>query len=466
MKEKMARGLEMQGSAVTAKAGGTQLLANNIVAYPVDQLPADTLHEAKKSFLNWLGNVIGAHRHPPIGMMLSVARQLNSSPQATLLGTAIKTDLQFAAILNGMSSSMLEFDDTLLDTVLHPSAPVYPALFAWCEHKRLPAKTLLQHFVIGIEVEGRIALSLGRSGHYERGWHNTGTAGTFGSAAAMGKLLGLTSQQMVYALGIASTQPTGYREMIGTQTKCIHAGKAAANGMLSALLAKEGMTSSPRPLEARKGYGFLLSESFDITFLEGAWGDDWLILKNTYKPFACGVVAHPAIDAAIRLRGLGVEASQISSIALDVHPLVFELTGKLDPTDSLQAGISVYHSVAVGFLEGKAGPAQYGLERVRDVKVIDLRKKVTARASDGMKVDQALLRAELRNGQSVEIYVEHAIGTPANPLTEKALEEKFRNLTGGYLSRDAQEKLIDLTWRLDQQSDLHEIVELCREKSE
>jgi 2-methylcitrate dehydratase PrpD len=457
---------EIQVATAPAKSGSTQILASNIVTYPLDQLPEETIHEAKKSFLSWLGNAIGGHRHPPIGMMLNVAKQMNSSPQATLLGTAVKTDLQFAAILNGMSSSMLEFDDTLLDTILHPSAPVFPALFAWCEHKELPGKVLLEHFVLGVEAEGRIALSLGRRGHYERGWHNTGTAGTFGSAAAMGKLLGLTQKQMTYAMGIASTQPTGFREMIGTYTKSIHAGKAAANGMLSALLAKEGMTSSLQPLEAKRGYGFLLSDSFDVAFLEKPWGNDWLILKNTYKPFACGIVAHPAIDAAIRLRGLGVDASDISSITLDVHPLVFELTGKLEPKDSFQAGISVYHSVAVGLLDGKAGPGQYALERVLDENVINLRKKIKAVRSDKMNVDQTVLRAELKSGKSMEIFVEHVIGSPDNPLTEKGLKEKFRDLTAAYLSKDKQERIIQLTWRLDQQPNLHEIVELCRETRE
>jgi 2-methylcitrate dehydratase PrpD len=395
-------------------------------------------------------------------MMLNVAKELHSSPQATLLATAVKTDLQFTAILNGMSSSIYEFDDTLLDTILHPSAPVFPALLAWCEYKDLPGKVFLQHFVIGVEVEGRIALSLGRRGHYERGWHISGTAGTFGSAAAMGKLLGLSQEQMTYAMGIASTQPTGLREMFGTYTKPIHAGKAAANGMLSALLAKEGLTSSVRSIEAKRGYGFLLSDSPDLTFLEKPWGKDWLIMKNTYKPFACGIVAHPAIEAAIRLKNRGVDASHISRISLEVHPLVLELTGKPEPEDSFQAVFSVYHGVAVGLLDGRAGPGQYAAERVLDESVISIRKKVKARASNRMNVDQTILRAELKSGEIIEIFVEHVIGSPENPLTENALEDKFRDLTSPYLSQDKQERIIQLAWQLDRQPNLQEIIGLCR----
>jgi 2-methylcitrate dehydratase PrpD len=278
----------------------TKALAANIVDSQLDTLPAETIHEAKKCFLNFLANAVGAHRHPSMAMMLNVAKEMASTPQATVLGTDIRTDIQFAAILNGMSSSMFDFDDTFLDTILHPSAPVFPALVAWGEHKPLSGRLFLQAFVIGVEIEERVAQFLGRKGHYEKGWHVTGTAGTFGATAAMGRVLGLSKEQMLYAIGIASTQTAGVRTMFGTYAKPIHAGKSAANGMISAMLAKEGMTSSLEPLEAPKGYGFLASDSCDVSKLSAPWGKEWLIMKNTYKPYACGIVAHPAIDAAVR----------------------------------------------------------------------------------------------------------------------------------------------------------------------
>ncbi|MDR3561443.1 MAG: MmgE/PrpD family protein [Negativicutes bacterium] len=440
----------------------TKTLAKNICEYPLEQLPQETIHEAKKSFLNWLGNAIGAHRHPSITMMQNVAKTMNSSPQATFLGTSLKVDLEFAAILNGMSSSMFDFDDTFLETILHPSAPVFPALVAWCEHNNLPGKLVLQNFVIGAEVEERIALALGRQGHYEKGWHITGTAGTFGATAAMGKMLGLSQEQMVYALGIASVQPTGIRTMFGTYTKPIHAGKAASNGILSALLAREGMTSSLQSLEAPKGYCFLMSDSPDYSFLETPWGNDWQIMRNAYKPFACGIVAHPAIDAAIRLRNRGINASDIRNIALEVHPLALELTGKPEPKDTLEAIFSVYHGVAVGLLDGKAGQWEYATEHVRDEKVVNMRKKITATVNKQMKTYHALLKAEKNNGEVVEIFVDKVFGSLENPLKEKDLEEKFKDLTAPYLTKENQDKLIKLVWDLDQQPTLHQLIDLCK----
>jgi 2-methylcitrate dehydratase PrpD len=440
----------------------TQTLAKNICDYPLEQLPQETIHEAKKCLLNSLGNSIGAHKHPAIAMMLAVAKTMNSSPQTTFLGTSIKTDMQFTAILNGMSASMYDFDDTFLDTILHPSAPVFPALLAWCEYYNLPGKLLLQNFVIGAEVEERMALCLGRQGHYEKGWHITGTAGTFGATAAMGKMLGLSEKQMIDALGIASVQTTGIRTMFGTYTKPIHAGKAAANGILSALLAKEGMTSSQQSLEAKKGYCVLMSDAPDYSYLEAPWGKNWQIMRNAYKPFACGIVAHPAIDAAIRLRNKGYSADDIRNIVIEVHPLALELTGKPAPKDTLEAIFSVYHGVAVGLLDGKAGQWEYTTEHVCDEKVIAVRKKVKAVINDKMKMDNALLKAETNKGEVVEVFVDKLFGSLENPLTDTDLEQKFIDLTAPYLSKAKQDRIISLVWQLDRQANVQELIALCK----
>ncbi len=439
----------------------TKTLARNIVNFPLEDLPSETLHEAKRSFINWLGASLGAHDHPSVKMGLNVAKILGSAPQATLLGTPIKIDMQFAALLNGMSSHIFDFDDTFLDTVLHPSAPVFPALLAWCEYHELAGKLFLQNFVIGVEVEQRIAQAICPS-HYQRGWHVTGTAGTFGATAALGKLLDLPEEKMVYALGLASTQSTGLREMFGTMTKPFHPGKAAANGLLAALLAREGFTSSVQSLEARRGYLNVLSEAPCPAILEAPWGQEWQLMKNTYKPFACGIVTHPAIDAAIRLRQQGITASDIHEVTLEVHPLVLELTGKLEPRDHLQAKFSVYHCTAIALMDGTAGEWQFADGKVLDEEVINLRRRIKAVPHSELAEDQVILRAKLTKGDTVTIFVEHALGSLANPLKDKDLEEKFRSLTAPYLSRPRQEELISLIWQLDSLPSLRRIIELCQ----
>lgn len=440
----------------------TQNLAHNIVKLPLENIPGEVIHEAKRSFLNWLGCAVGAHSHPSVSMMLNVSKKFESSSQATLIGTSIKTDLGFAALINGMTSHIFDFDDTFLDTILHPSAPVFPAILAWAEYKSLPGDLFLRCFAVGVEVEQRIAQAVCPS-HYDNGWHVTGTVGAFGAVAALGKMLCLDEIRMTYAIGLASTQPTGLREMFGTMTKPFHPGKAASNGLLAVLMAQEGYTSSTQPLEAKRGYCAVLSERPDFRSLEAEWGKDWHIMKNTYKPFACGVVNHPIIDAAIKLKSQGVSPDDIQSITLQVHPLVLELTGIKDPKDQLQAKFSVYHCAAVALVDGKAGAWQFTDEKVLDEDVIALRRKIKVEIDNQICKDQTVLKAILKNGDEAKVFIEHALGSLEHPLSDKDIEEKFMNLTEPYLSHDNQKKIIELVWCLDELSSIKEIITLCQE---
>jgi len=440
----------------------TQNLANKIVDTTYNKkVPEQVLLEAKRSFLNWLGVAIGASRHESVNMMLELADELGGHNQASILGRNCKVNLQFAAMINGMASHIFDFDDTLINTVLHPSAPVWPAILAIAEFKNLSTEEMLFSFVVGCEVEQSIALCLYPS-HYDKGWHITGTAGTFGAAAAVGKLIGLDESQMNYALGLAASQPTGLREMFGTMNKPYHPGKAAANGLISALLAQKGFTSSPNSLEAKRGFCQVVSEQPKWQYLTGPWGEHWAISDNSYKPFACGIVTHPGIEAGTRLKNKHqVLPSQISGITLEVHPLVRELTGKLEPKDNLEAKFSIYHCTTVGIIFGKAGEDEFTNEIVNDPKVLALRQKINAIVNTDLKEDQAILTAYLIDGTTITEVIEHVVGSKDRPMTNKELENKFRQVTAEILSTNTQNKLIDTVWQMDKPLSVREILALC-----
>ncbi|MFZ5943239.1 MAG: MmgE/PrpD family protein [Bacillota bacterium] len=438
----------------------TATLAENIVDFSLVLIADEAIAEAKRSFLNWLGVAIGASRHSSVDMVLELAGEIGGPPQATILGRNIKTDIQFATLINGMSSHIFDFDDTLLNTVLHPSAPVWPAILATAEKYNFTTREILEAFVIGCEVEQRIALAICPS-HYERGWHVTGTVGAFGAAAAVGKLLRLNNLQMANALGLAAAQPTGLREMFGTMTKPFHPGKAAANGLLSALLAQRGFTSSLASLEARRGFAQVLSDKQDYDILLEPWGSRWHILENSYKPFACGIVTHPGIEAGINLKNKhNISPPEIEEIVIEVHPLVLELTGKESPKNQLEAKFSIYHCVAAGIIFGKAGEDQFANEIVRRDDVINLRSKIKAQINTSLAEDQALLHAELKNGQTLKIYIEHAIGSKDNPMTNLQLEEKFTELTAPILQGKERE-LLNKVREMDKNLPIEEITKLC-----
>lgn len=439
----------------------TQTLVNKLIETKYQDLPQAAIEEAKRSLLNWLGVAIGAAYHPSMDMVIGVADTVGGKQQATVLGSGIKTDILFAALLNGMSSHIFDFDDTLLETVLHPSAPVYPAILSYAELKGLTGKDVLAAFVLGCEVEARLALCLYPS-HYWRGWHITGTVGTIGAAAAIAKLQGLDVERFSYAIGIAATEPTGLREMFGTMTKPFHPGKAAMNGLMAALMAESGFTSSLQALEAKRGYGHVLSEEPKFEHVTDGWGDAWEIMKNSYKPFASGIVTHPAIDGAVRIKSkYGVTSEQIQSVELEVHPLVEELTGKTSPQTGLEGKFSVYHCFAVGFLDGKAAVKEFSDQRVKDVEVVALRNKVKLNINKNLQEDQAVIKVTLQNGEIIEEFVEHAIGSMAVPMTNQQLEEKFYDVTSDVLIPDQQKQLVEMVWQFDQLTDLNTFFQLC-----
>ena len=282
-----------------------------------------------------------------------------------MLGRGERIDILNAALLNGISSHVFDFDDTHLKTIIHPAGPVASAILALSEYRPVSGTDFLNAFILGVEVECRIGNAV-YPAHYDVGWHITGTAGVFGAAAAAGNLLGLDEQKMIWALGIAGTQSSGFREMFGTMCKSFHPGRAAQNGLSAALLADRGFTSSDRVLEAPRGFAHVMSTKRDFDEITGGLGEGYEIALNTYKPFACGIVIHPSIDGCIQLRNEHrLKAHDVASIELDVHPLVLELTGKKTPRTGLEGKFSVYHSAAVAIIHGAAGDMNTRTSRLR-----------------------------------------------------------------------------------------------------
>jgi 2-methylcitrate dehydratase PrpD len=259
---------------------------------------------------------------------------------------------------------------------------------------------------------------------------------------------------MTWALGIAATQSSGLREMFGTMVKPMHPGNAARNGMLAAFLAAKDFTSSNQGIEAPRGFAHVLSTEFKPGEITDRLGETWEIALNTYKPFACGIVEHPIIDGCIQLRNEHkLAAEDIESVSLEVHPLVLELTGKKTPQTGLEAKFSVYHSAAVAVIHGAGGEAQYSDAVVRDPRVIALRDKVAAAVQQGIHEDQVRIAIKLKNGKTVEKYIEHAVGSLARPMSDADLEAKFRGQAEGILSKPETDQLIGVCWEIGKLKD-------------
>jgi 2-methylcitrate dehydratase PrpD len=430
----------------------TRTLARHIVGSHSEDIPEAMRHETARALLNWAGCAIGASRHETVENTLAALMPFSGPAQATVLGRRERMDILHAALVNGVSSHVFDFDDTHARAV-HPSAPVMPAILALAEWRGVSGADFVHAFVLGVEAECRVALSVFPE-HYDVGWHITGTAGVFGAAAAAGKLLGLSEQQMTWALGIAATQAAGLREMFGSMCKSLHPGNAARNGLAAALLAQRNFTSSDRGIEAPRGFAHVTSTRFDPSIIVEGLGEHYELANNMYKPFACGLVVHAAIDGAIQLRNEhGIRPGDVARIDVTVAPIVLELTAKQKPQTGLEGKFSVFHATAVALVEGAAGEAQFSDAAVRDPRVIAIREKVHIEPDAVLKRTQARVAITLRDGTRHERYVEHALGTLARPMSDVDLEAKFRGLVHGILTPAAADQVIRLCWNVNALSD-------------
>jgi 2-methylcitrate dehydratase PrpD len=263
------------------------------------------------------------------------------------------------------------------------------------------------------------------------------------------------------ALGIAASQPVGMREQFGTMTKPFHPGGAARAGLMAALMASHGYTASPRALEAPRGFAQTVSTKNDWSQVTGELGQRFEISFNTYKPFACGIVIHPSIDACAQLRAQGVLPEQVERIELRVHSLVLELTGKKEPQDGLQAKFSVYHGCAAGLTFGRAAEEEFSDEVVNRPDMVALRRKVVATVDDSIDEASVDVTAILGDGRRVHVFVEHAIGSLRNPMTDALLEGKFHGLADPVLGAAATSRLIEAGWAIGRAAGVRELVELA-----
>ncbi|KAF9766780.1 hypothetical protein IL306_000751 [Fusarium sp. DS 682] len=380
-------------------------------------LPEDVIRAAVRSFYNWAGCTIVGSRHEATKIAHQTLSPFFGPPAASLLGHqgASSSDTQHAALINGIASHVHDYDDTHLDTIIHPTGPVASALLAVAEWKGgISGKQFVTALVAGMEAECKAGLAVWPE-HYDVG--------------------------------------------------C---------GLLAAVMAEGAYTSSEGALEAKRGWATVVGankpdvlQSLDRWLstanedgLAGQNTGRWEILRNSFKPFPCGIVIHPVIDACIQLHAALIREGhfpvQIESVTAEVHPLVLELTGKKTPKDGLEAKFSVYHSGACGLLLGRATPSEYEDNVVLGPAVIAIRDRITAKIDTSIAPDSAKVSVALQNGEVFTNHVEHAVGSRANPLSDAQLQEKFIDGCKSVSMRDA-EAVSQWCWRLETVDDMQQL---------
>lgn len=428
------------------------------------QLPSNAVHEAKRATLDWLGCALIGSRHPTSLNLVKTLQSIGSYPAVRVIGhPGLKLSLLDAPVVNGQMGHILDFDDTHLGgVILHTSTATMPALLAIGEQKNSSGKDLIVSLVAAFE--GAIRIGQAMPNHHRGGWHLTGTLGTLAASLGAARMLNLDAQSTLMAMGIGCTQAAGMQQNRGSDCKSLHAGKSAYHGVLAATLAANGINSSPEILEGNLGFTRVYSTTQNLDSLTKELGREWLITKNGYKPYSCGVVLHPLIDACIGVSQKSqVPATEIAKFEVFVHPDVIRITGVDKPGSGLMSKFSANHAAAVSYLDRAGGVPEFTNEKSQDPLVISLRQLISIKSSPQLNLDQAIAKITTKSGTQFEITIDHAKGTVQNPMSDADIEQKFIQNAKACLSNDKTQRILSAVWNLEQLGDVNQLTRLYAE---
>ena len=410
-------------------AGISAQLADFALETRWPDLPDAVRLETQRALRNGLAAGLGGAGEPVIAAILRAMTQFSPGGQTSLIGRTDRTDPSLAAFANAATINVLDFDETHIGTIIHPVAPVAGAVLALAEKMGCSGEAMLEALCIGVEIACRIGNAVS-PGHYARGWHITSTCGLFGAAAASARLLGLSRQQTIWALGIASAQSSGLVETLGTMAKSIGVGNSARAGLLAAQLAAQGVEGPEKPLEGPLGFLAVTADPPEPGRVVAELGGQWEIQRIMYKPYPCGVVLNPVIDACLALlEDRSFDRSAIAAIEVAGSALLRARTDRPAVTRGQEAQVSAQHAIAVTLLRGRAGAAEFADAVVNDPDVLALRAKVGGVIVDpDMAEGTARVSIRLTDGTVLEKTILDARGSLEAPLSDADIDEKLRRL--------------------------------------
>ncbi|TCT21710.1 2-methylcitrate dehydratase PrpD [Melghiribacillus thermohalophilus] len=450
----------------------TTQLSEPLVGLQYDDLPPDAVNAAKNAILDTLGCMLAGAQTED---MPAIVQQLTGDElpeQSTVIGFGKKTSVHYALLLNATMGHAVELDDVHKEAKSHAGTVVVPAALSYGEHLGVSGKELLLSVIIGYEVMLRIGSAINASEHRLKGWHATGTCGTFGAAAAIAKLEQFDLKQFVSALGLAGTQSSGLWAFTadGANCKKFHAGSAASSGYMAATLTRGGLTGPAYILEAEDGGLFRASSNhFHFDVITRDIGKKYEITRVSHKPYACCRSMHPSIQAALTLKDKGVEPESIKRVKVKTYEVAKVQCGfTSSPKNVNEARFSIPYGIAVAFYDGEALLEQFTEDRITDRKVLELAAKVEIEADETFsKVYPrkwgCQLEIETYDGQHLVEVVDDAKGDPRYPLSRLELQEKFMALAGRVIGREKAVLVMSLVDRLEKVEHIGELIELCSE---
>ena len=443
----------------------TKKLAEFVVDTGYQELPQELIEKTKEAFLDWVGVTLAGLTEESGDLIINYVKEQGGHPQATILGTDLKTSTTNAALVMGTLSHALDFDDVYWPMLGHPSVTLFPVVFALGEHCQISGKKAIEAFVVGFEVEGLLGVATAEE-HYHKGWHATSTIGPLGAAAVAAKIMGLDYKKTRNALGLAASHAGGLRENFGTMTKPFHAGNAARGGLAAALLAGSGFTASENILEAGLGFANVLcgKDKHKINEMTARIGQGWGLLhpgRATKKYPSCGAT-HSAIDCMLAIcQENDLKAQDIENIDCLVDPHVLNILIHSRPQKGLEGKFSMQYCLAVASLDGIVGLKQFTDERAQRPDVQEMVKKVNLVPSPTAGIRETTVKV-MAKGRISEKTVSFAKGSPENPLTYKEMVEKFEMCAEDILITEQIQKVIEDVNNLENLTGINSLIEKCR----
>lgn len=398
------------------------------------QIPDAARAVAATAYFDTIGVMLAGTLEPSARAVRDAARFEGGEPRCRIIGTSDVTSASWAALANGTAAHALDYDDMCFVSLAHPSAPLVAVALAAGELAHSSGSALLDAWVVGFEIEGVLGRAMNPR-HYTQGWHCTSTLGTIGSAAAAARLLGLSCDQTVHCLAIAASEASGLKENFGTDTKPLHAGLAARNGVVAALLARSGINASTRAIDGPGGFLKAMgSERAELGDELRTLGERWETIETgvTVKLYPSCAGTHPAIDAILDLRREhAFTADEVESIAVGVDAVTPTILTYPRPVTGLEGKFSMHHCVAAAVLNGRIGLETFDDAFVNDARVVELRSRIDMTVdntlnSNAPALTQSRVAVRLRDGRVLAAYADGARGYPARPATAAELGEKFR----------------------------------------
>src|SRR6266513_93804 len=427
----------------------TRTLAAQASTVTYDALPEPARELARECVLDYFAVALAGADDLLAAILIDELAEAGGAAQAGIIGHQARLPALSAALVNGAAGHALDYDDVNLAMPGHPSVAILPGLLALAEQRRSSGREVIAAFVAGYETACRIGSAL-RPGHYDRGFHATGTVGAFGAAAACARLLGLDAEATAQALGIAGTQAAGLKSQFCTMCKPFHAGKASQSGLLAARLAARGFSSRPDLVECEQGFALTHGPDFNPAAALASPASGFHIFANLFKYHAACYLTHGPIECARSLRERhGIEASQVARMTLSLDRSCDRVCNIPAPTDGLEAKFSLRQNVAMA-LSGvdTASLGAYSAATATDPALVQLREKLALDFHDGWPQAAAELEVALTDGRVLK--AKHDAGIPSADIAAQGerLAAKFDALAepalGGARSRELRETILGL----------------------